>query len=472
MIIQRIFPRLPVRLPRFCDVQAWAVKNFEAASQRHAAGLAKERIASPDGDDPSDGEDASDGPRGGAEPDQLPVRQEAAVSTPNRKGKEKVGASEVGDDIPVFYANVPETPSDPTSDLNPRASKGKRSAESTPDHAVRPPKQASMVVQYVVSSDEEGAGEPVLAEIVPTRDVVSKAPVEGVTIVVPLHLEEANEPNVSVSTSPRQASHPAAANEPNIFAGHPGPSDQPGPSNQPGASMLASGLGVTREGPPVGLAEAGEGSSFVSLSDFSATEICSHLINHDVYIAEKLSIEESYVQQLAQLRDSIDGFLSAQLATEEKLSTTEEKLSATEEEIRSLKQQLSVSQDSLAARFEAERLAEKAREKAERESQDLMRQSKKFFAMKDHSNEKALRRFDKSLQLHMDNAMGSIKEQIKHWKAHCRYSRIEPHPMHLEVPTKRAFNTYYSGKKGSLSSSGDESDMGLISGRDYGPFMP
>ena len=50
--------------------------------------------------------------------------------------------------------------------------------------------------------------------------------------------------------------------------------------------MLASGSGVTREGPLAGLAKAGEGSGFVSLSDFSATEICSHLINHDVYIGQ------------------------------------------------------------------------------------------------------------------------------------------------------------------------------------------
>ena len=44
--------------------------------------------------------------------------------------------------------------------------------------------------------------------------------------------------------------------------------------------------------------------------------------------------------------------------------------------------------------------------------------------------------------------------------------------MHLEVPTKHAFNTYYSGQKGSLTSSGDEPVLGPISGRDYGPFMP
>ena len=149
--------------------------------------------------------------------------------------------------------------------------------------------------------------------------------------------------------------------------------------------------------------------------------------------AKKLSAEESYAQQLAQLRESADGHLSAQIATEEKLS-------AAEEEVRSLKEQLSASQESLAARLEAEWLAKEAKKKAEHEALDLrnqlssrdlifdnfkavleveavdrfkrsltydalllrkfergMRQSKKFFAMKDHSNEKALRRFDKSL---------------------------------------------------------------------------
>ena len=67
--------------------------------------------------------------------------------------------------------------------------------------------------------------------------------------------------------------------------------------------------------------------------------------------------------------------------------------------------------------------------------------------------------------------MGSIKEQIKHWKAHCHYTRTNPHPMHLEVLTRRAFNTYYSGPKGSFSGSGVEPDLGPVAGKDYGPFM-
>ena len=36
----------------------------------------------------------------------------------------------------------------------------------------------------------------------------------------------------------------------------------------------------------MGSTEANEGSSYVSLSDFSAVEICSHLINNDVYVGE------------------------------------------------------------------------------------------------------------------------------------------------------------------------------------------
>ncbi|KAK0571754.1 hypothetical protein LWI29_020980 [Acer saccharum] len=47
-----------------------------------------------------------------------------------------------------------------------------------------------------------------------------------------------------------------------------------------------------------------------------------------------------------------------------------------------------------------------------REFEKGMRQAKKFFAMKDHSNEKALKRFDKSLQQHMAHGVDSIKDQM------------------------------------------------------------
>jgi hypothetical protein len=224
--------------------------------------------------------------------------------------------------------------------------------------------------------------------------------------------------------------------------------------------------------------------------------------------AEKLSAAESYAQHSTQVRESADGFLAAQLAAEEKLSVVEE-------ENQSLRKQLTENQASLAAHMEAERLAEEAKERAERESEDLrnqlaskdaifgalkaelevqavdrfkrspaydalllrefergMRQSKKFFAMQGHSNEKALRRFDESLERHMKSAVETIKRERKMWRAHCRFNRTEPHPMHLEVPSKRAFNTYYSGQKGCITGLGVEPDLGPVPGRDYGPFMP
>ncbi|KAK0570739.1 hypothetical protein LWI29_005682 [Acer saccharum] len=500
-----------------CDLQARAVKNSEAASKRHAAGLSKEGIASPDGGDPSDGEEAGDISEGGVDSGQPPVHTEAtantpAATTPSHKGKEKVGISGGGggvNDIPIFDADVPETPLDPASDLAPRASRGKRPAEGTPDHAARLPGLCR--ANAAVPSSEE---------------------------VNELHVPASTPPQTASPS--RVASSLVAMGEPNVSSGHPQPSgrsesvDRPGPSKQPGGS--ASGSGVAHKAPHVGSNEADEGT--VSLSDFSAIEICSHLINNDVYIGEgwehvkgkpcnrkmefffnchslasvlateKLSTEESYAQHLTHLRESADGHLSAQIAAKEKLSTAEE-------EVRSLKEQLSASQESLAARLEAERLAEEAKEKVECEALDLrnqlssrelifdnlkavleaesvdrfkrspaydalllrefergMRQSKKFFAMKDHLNEKALRCFDRSLQQHMASGVGSIKEQIKRWKAHCRYNRTEPHPMHLEIPSKRAFNTYYSGQKGSFSGSGAEPDLGHIAGRDYEPFMP
>ncbi|KAK0582818.1 hypothetical protein LWI29_029917 [Acer saccharum] len=477
MISQQIFTRLHSRLPRLCDfdtvydLQARAVKNSEAASKRHAAGLAKEGIASPDGDDHLDGEEAGDVSRGGAESGRPPMRAEIAVSTP-------VATSAATTPAAATHSckGKEKTPHDPASDLAPRAGRGKRPAKTTPDRTARPPKRASRVVQYVVSSDEEGAGEPALAET-PIQTDAREDNAEGTNAAVPAP-EEVDELNIPASTPPRTASPPVAMGESNVSSGQPRPSGQPesvnrlGPSKQTGTS--ASGSGFTHEAPPVGSSGADEGN--VSLFNFTATEICSHLVNNDVYI---------------------------------------EKLSAAEEEIRSLKEHLSASQESFATRLEAERVAEEARERAEHEALDLrnqlssrelifdnlkavleaeavdrfkrspaydalllrefekgMRQSKKFFAMKDHSNEKALKRFDRSLQQHMASGVDLIKEQIKRWKAHCRYNRTKPHPMHLEIPSKRVFNTYYSGQKGSFSGSGAEPDLGPIAGRDYEPFMP
>ena len=42
--------------------------------------------------------------------------------------------------------------------------RGKRQAESTPEGAVRPAKRASRVVQYVLSSNKEGDGDPICSE--------------------------------------------------------------------------------------------------------------------------------------------------------------------------------------------------------------------------------------------------------------------------------------------------------------------
>ncbi|KAK0579023.1 hypothetical protein LWI29_019784 [Acer saccharum] len=440
MISQQIFTRLPAKLPRckslsvpsfvllfrfillvdtwfislamcdfdtVCDLQAWAVKNSEAASKRYAAGLAKEGIDGPNGDDPSDGEDDGDVTRGEVESGQPPIRAEvaanisvaaAAATTPNRKGKEKVGVSGGVSDIPFFDADVPETPLDPASDLALRASRSKRPAGSTPDHAARPPKRASRVVQYVVSSNEEGAEEPTVAETPSTQPAVREGPAEADNVAAPPS-EEVNEQTVTTSTYPRTASPSVAIGEPNVTSDQPRPSgqpesfDRPGPSKQPGTS--ASGSGFTHEAPPVGPVEADEGN--VSLFDFSATEICSHLVNNDIYIGESWGhvkdkscnrkmefffnchslmmseLDENYKygikasRELAQLRESSDGHLSARLAAKEKLS-------AAEEEIRSLKEHLSASQESFAARLEAERVAEEAKEKAEHEAADLRNQ--------------------------------------------------------------------------------------------------
>ncbi|KAK0585815.1 hypothetical protein LWI29_034318 [Acer saccharum] len=592
MIAKGLFPRLPARLPRLydfdrvCDLQARAVKNSEAASKRHAAGLAKEGVASPDGGDPSDDENVGDvdGERVDLGTSVCPddaantpvVKDGVAASTaastaataPSRKGKEKVGVSGMASEIPIFDANVPETPLDPSSDLNPRTGRGKRPAEGTPDRTARPVKRASRVVQYVVSSDEEVAEEPVLAEVPSAETTVPGAPVEGPNLAES-PLREGASSFGATAIPPISATPPPAAAEKtsSSCAGQSGSSGQQGPTDKPGSSRqgeaAASGSGVAHGAPPVDPAEAGEGDETISLSDFTAAEICSYLMNNNVYVGEsweqikkgscnkkmefffncyslmlseltdnyrrgnflskdlkrlreqsslseakKLEAKETHAQQLAQLRESADGHLSTRLAAEEKLVVAEE-------EIRLLREQLSASQESLAARLEAERLTEGAKEKAEREAADLrnqlasheviltdlkavleveavdrfkrspaydalllrefekgMRQAKKFFAMKDHSTDKALRRFDRSLEQHMADGVGSIKEQIKRWRAHCRYNRTDPHPMHLEIPSKRAFNTYYSGQKGSFSGSGAEPDLGPIAGRDYEPFMP
>ena len=97
----------------------------------------------------------------------------------------------------------------------------------------------------------------------------------------------ATDPSAPISPSPKSTSPPLASGDPPLpFAGQPGLADASGPSSQPRAS--ASGFGFADEVPPIGPTEAGEGSDRASLSDFSATDICSYLVNNDVYIGDGL----------------------------------------------------------------------------------------------------------------------------------------------------------------------------------------
>ena len=214
-------------------------------------------------------------------PTAAPAVTTPAATTSSRKGKEKVGSSRGVSDIPIFDADVPETPLDPASDLAPRA-RNKRPAESASDHLARPPKRASRVVQFVVSSDEEDVQEPVVAEAPSTQP---EGPAEAENVAAP-PFEGVNEQTFP-ATSPQPASPAVVVGEPSV-SDQPRPSgpsestDRPGPSNQAGTS--ASGSGLAREVPPTGPVEADEGN--VSLFDFSATEICSHLANNDVYIGD------------------------------------------------------------------------------------------------------------------------------------------------------------------------------------------
>ncbi|KAK0573222.1 hypothetical protein LWI29_004574 [Acer saccharum] len=243
MIYEGIFIRLHARLPRLCDfdtvcdLQARAVKNSEAANKRHAAGLAKEGIAGLD-------EAAASVPVAAAAttPTAAPTVTTPAATTSSRKGKEKVGVSGGVSDIPIFDADVPKTPLDPASDLAPRA-RNKRPAESASDHSARPPKRASRVVQFIVSSDEEDVQEPVVAEAPSTQP---EGPAEAENVAAP-PFEGVNEQTFP-ATSPRPASPAVVVGEPSV-SDQPRPSgpsestDRPGPSNQAGTSASGSGLG-------------------------------------------------------------------------------------------------------------------------------------------------------------------------------------------------------------------------------------
>ncbi|KAK0600947.1 hypothetical protein LWI29_019890 [Acer saccharum] len=335
-----------------------------------------------------------------------------AAVTPSRKGKEKAGASRGVGSADRRRAESGPSPARP------------KVVASTPAAASTPAVSTAATVPATTALNRKGKEkEPDVAEVPPAQaerstgaENVAAPPSEGVN-------EQTPPAAPSQPASPRPASPAVVVDEPGV-SDQPrpsGPSEstiRPGPSHQAGTS--ASGSGSAREVPPTGPVGAEEGS--VSLFDFSATEICSHLANNDVYVgegwghvknkscnkkmefffnchslmmsemgdsykfgikasreikrlreqasvlaAEKLSAEESHAQQFAQLRESSDGHLSARLSAEEKLS-------AAEEEIRSLKELLSSSQESFAARLEAERVAEEAKEKAELEAADLRNQ--------------------------------------------------------------------------------------------------
>ncbi|KAK0597456.1 hypothetical protein LWI29_025481 [Acer saccharum] len=329
MISKGIFTRLHARLPRLCDfdtvcdLQARAVKNSEAASKRHAAGLAKEGIAGPEGDDPSDGEDTGDVTRGDAELGRPPMHAEVAANTPAAtvaatipsaatpaattpavkvRKKPSPVRPDVAASTPAATAATPAVstaatflaataPSYPSSDLIPRIGRGKRPAEGTPDHTARPLKRASRVVQYVVSSDEEVVEEPVPAEAPSVETAVHGASVERPDLAESPLPEGVNQFSASTIPQTNATPPPAVADEPDTsFVGQPGSPGRKEPTNKPGSSRqagaTASGSGAAYEAPLVDPTEADEGGEFVSLSDFTAAEICSHIMNNNVYVGE------------------------------------------------------------------------------------------------------------------------------------------------------------------------------------------
>ena len=110
---------------------------------------------------------------------------------------------------------------------------------------------------------------------------------ERITAVVSLPRTEATNPSAPISSSPKSTSPPLASDDPPLpFAGLPGLAGASGPFGQSRAS--ASGSGFADDVPPIGPTEAGEGSDRASLSGFSATDICSYLVNNDVYIGDGL----------------------------------------------------------------------------------------------------------------------------------------------------------------------------------------
>ena len=155
------------------------------------------------------------------------------------------------------------------------------------------------MVQFVVSSDEEGDGESVHPEAANASELGSTIPQDadpasrpeeggGAKTTVPSAEPIPTSDNVGPSVSPANIrARDTAVQEdtprpssPFIAEGRDtaAPADIHGPSSVP-----ATDLGGSQEGPSVDPADKGEGSGVVSLSDFSPAELLNHFINNDVY---------------------------------------------------------------------------------------------------------------------------------------------------------------------------------------------
>ncbi|KAK0575203.1 hypothetical protein LWI29_035401 [Acer saccharum] len=481
MIAQWVFTRLPARLPRLCDfdtvcdLQAQVVKNSEAASKKHAAGLAKEGIASPDGDDPSDGKEAGDvleevSSQGSPLCVQrllrmLLLRLLLLRLPPAVKVRRKLVLQE-GSVTSLFLTRMSMRLLLILRVIWPPELVEVNAQLRVPLIMLLDPLSGHQGWCSMLSLRTRRVLTSQLSPKLPLlKRLVREGPTEGTNAAVPPP-EEVNELNIPVSTPPRTASPLVSMGESNVSLGRPESVDRPGPSKQLGTS--ASGSDFAYKAPPAGPTEANEGT--VSLSDFSAIEICSHLINNDMYIGEGWEhVKGKSCNRKMEFFFNCHSLMMSELAENYKYGNKASR------EIKRLRdrastlaaEKLSVeeshaSQESLAARLEAEWVAEEAKEKAEREALDLRNQLssrelifdnlkavleaeavdrfkrsptydalllREFFAMKDHSNDKALRRFDRSLQQHMASG-------------------------------------------GSFSGSGAEPDLGPVAGRDYGPFMP
>ena len=58
---------------------------------------------------------------------------------------------------------------------------------------------------------------------------------------------------------------------------------------------------------------------------------------------------------------------------------------------------------------------------------------------------------------------------MKVWRAYCRSKVKAPHPMHLEMPTKKAFSTFHACQKAGID--GEEPDVRPMPGWDYSTWM-